>query len=36
LALEFWCNVPAFTGVASTAPQRFVDEVNRQLPEGCD
>ena len=36
LALEFWCNVPAFTGVASTAPQGFVDEVNRQLPEGCD
>jgi hypothetical protein len=36
LALEFWCNALALTGVASTAPRGFVDEVNRQLPEGCD
>jgi hypothetical protein len=36
LLREFWCNVPAFTGVASAAPQALVDDVNRQLPNGCN
>jgi len=31
LAREFWCNSRAFVQVASTAPEGFVDEINRQL-----
>ena len=35
LAREFWCNVPAFVGVASTAPNGFVDDVNERLTDPC-
>jgi hypothetical protein len=37
LALEFWCSVPTFVGVASTAPPELVDAIDGLLTtEPCD
>lgn len=36
LAREFWCNVPAFVAVASTAPKGFVDEINGLMTPPCN
>jgi hypothetical protein len=37
LAREFWCiHLPRVEGVGSTAPQGFVDEINRRLTPPCN
>jgi hypothetical protein len=36
LAQEFWCNSRRFVGIASTAPEGFVAEVDSRIATSCD